>query len=196
MKTGLLLTMLLFLNSNCGHNFQTETIFPFSVDLETIDGQIINSSTFKNENILVIDFWNIHCGPCIQTFNSIRDNYDIWKLKTDTKIIAIAAQSRDERTVKFIKKSNWPFEVYFDPDYNLFRALSKHQKNGQIYYIFPTMFIFDKENKLIDKLEGAKQILKEGAKFPAKDETIKGEDIFEIDINFYYELFGGLKDKK
>lgn len=184
------------MNGHSGLNAQSKITFPFSVDVETIDGQIVNSSTFKNEGqMLIIDFWNRRCGPCIKTFNAIRDDYDKWNLKTDTKIIAIAAQSRDERTLKLIRESNWPFEVYFDPDYNLFRALSKHHTKGQIVFGFPTMFVFDKENKLINKLEGAKQKLKEGARYPTKDETLK-EDIFEIDMNFYYDFLEGLKDKK
>ena len=195
MKTVLFLTILLILNGYSGHT-QTEKIFPFSVDLETIDGQIINSSTFKNEKqILIIDFWNIGCSPCIKTFNAIRDNYDQWKSKTGTKIIAIAAQSRNEKTLQLIKESNWPFEVFFDPNYNLFRTLSKHYKEGQIVYAFPTMFLFDNKFKLIDKLEGTKQKLKAGAKYPANGETVTG-DIFDVDMNFYYDFLGGLTAKK
>lgn len=174
---------------------QTETPFPFSVDLETIDGQLINSSTFTNESqTLIVDFWNVRCGPCIASFDAIRDNYHNWNLKTDAKIIAIAAQARDERTLKLIKEKNWPFEVYFDPDYNLFKELSKHHKKGQITLSFPTMFIFGKDHKMIDKLEGTKQKLKDGAKIPKDGEIV--EDIFDIDMDFYYEFLGGLKDKK
>ena len=57
------------------------------------------------------------------------------------------------------------------------------------------MFVFDKDNKMIGKLEGTKQKLKDGAKYPTNDETVK-EDIFDIDMDFYYEFLGGLKDKK
>ena len=196
MKTSLVLTILLSINTPPGDGCRTETTFPFSVDLETMDGEIINSSIFTSEGeILIIDFWNIRCAPCIETFNSIRDNYHSWKLKTNAKIIAIAAQSRDERTLKLIKEKNWPFEVYFDPDYKLFNELSKHHEKGQITFVFPTMFVFGNDNKMIGKLEGAKQKLKDGAKYPTNDDTAK-EDIFDIDINFYYEFLGGLKDKK
>ena len=86
MKTSLVLTILLFINSHAGDGFRTKPTFPFSVDLETMDGQIINSSIFTSERkILIIDFWNIRCAPCIETFNSIRDNFHNWNLKTDRK---------------------------------------------------------------------------------------------------------------
>lgn len=199
MKASLFLAISLLISHNWRDNNQTEPTFPLSVDLETVDGKIINSSTLLNDKeILALDFWNASCGPCIMAFNSIRDNYDVWNSNTGAKIIAIASQKRDERILDLIKKSNWPFEVYFDPDYKLFIATSKAHKKGQIELGFPTMFVFDKQYDIVGKLSGARTKLIDGVRPPTKDAPITGswQDYFEVDMNHYYEFFKEIKEKK
>lgn len=198
MKASLFLAISLFISHNWRDTVQTEPAFPLSVDLETIDGKIINSSTLLNDKrILVLDFWIASCGPCIMAFNSIRDNYDDWNSNTGAKVIAIASQKRDEKILDLIKKSNWPFEVYFDPDYKLFIATSRAHQKGQIELGFPTMFVFDEDYELIGKLKTTTKLI-DGVRPPTKDAPIVGswQDYFEIDMNHYYEFFREIKEKK
>ena len=126
-------------------------------------------------------------------FDAVKDNFDTWNHKTDFKIIAIAAQEPDKKTVELIRQRNWPFEIYFDPDYNLFRQLSKYHNKNEIIFSFPTIFVFDNEWRMIDKLSGAKIKLKEGYKTP-KEGEVKA-DMFEIDLDYYYKLYKDIRSK-
>jgi len=164
-----------------------ENQFPFSVELLSVDGQKVNSETFLNDGKFVfIDFWNIHCGPCMQMFDAVRDNIDEWNVNTNCKIIAIAAQERDERTLKLISEKNWPIEIYFDPDYNLFRELCKFHDKNDMRYSFPTVFVFDNSWQIIDKLKGAKRKWKDGYK-PKKGDKITHK-MLVIDLEYYYKI--------
>jgi hypothetical protein len=60
-------------------------------------------------------------------------------------------------------------------------------------YSFPTVFAFDNSWHLIDKLKGARRILKEGY-VPEKDVQIP-QDVFVIDLNYYYNLFEKIRNE-
>jgi thiol-disulfide isomerase/thioredoxin len=176
-------------------NCTTDKSFPISVEILTIDSLKINSSTIFNDcKFVLMEFWSNYCRPCLMMFDAVKDNFDTWNHKTDFKIIAIAIQEPDAKIVELIKQRNWPFEFYFDPDYNLFRQLSKYHNKNEIIFSVPTIFVFDNEWRMIDKLRGAKIKLKEGYKVP-KEEEAKA-DMFEIDLDYYYKLYEDIRRKE
>ena len=128
------------------------------------------------------------------TFDAIAENFEEWNTMTNFKVIAIAVQSRDDRTIEFIKKRNWPFEVYFDQDYELFRTLlTNYDHPKSIQYGFPTIFIFDRYMNMVDKIVGSKTKLKKGVELP-KEGGAMGSDFFEADLNFYYDYYEKIKN--
>ena len=131
--------------------------FPISVEILTVDSLKLNSSTISNDGKFVLmEFWSNYCRPCLMMFDAVKDNFDTWNHKTDFKIIAIAIQEPDRKIAELIKQRNWPFEFYFDPEYNLFRQLSKYHNKNEIIFSVPTIFVFDNEWRMIGKLRGAK----------------------------------------
>jgi thiol-disulfide isomerase/thioredoxin len=168
--------------------------FPISVELMNPEGKMVNSSSFTSENKYVfIDFWHSGCGPCMQMFDAVKDNIEEWDQKTNCKIIAVACQEKNEQLIKLIESKKWPIEIYFDPDYNLFRQLNRLHDKTDMQYSFPTVFAFDNSWHLIDKLKGARRILKEGY-VPEKDVQIP-QDVFVIDLNYYYNLFEKIRNE-
>jgi peroxiredoxin len=156
--------------------------FPFSVELIIADGKMINSSILTNDNkVVFIYFWHSGCSPCMQMFDAVRDNIEEWNKETNCKIIAITCQERDEKIIQLIESKKWPVEVYFDPNYTLFKVLSQFHDKSDMQFSFPTVFVFNEKWQLIDKLKGTKR------KFNPQKEVKSYED-FEIDLDYYYNL--------
>jgi len=168
--------------------------FPISVDLFSPDGKKVNSSSFTSENKYVfIDFWHSGCGPCMQMFDAVKDNFDEWDQNTNCKIIAVACQEKNEQLIQLIESKKWPIEIYFDPGYNLFRQLNRFHDKTDMQFSFPTLFVFDNSWQLIDKLKGAKRKFKDGF-IPDKDVPIP-HDVLVVDLNYYYELFDNYRNQ-
>lgn len=113
MLNSLILILLLnFISAN-----SEDQAFPYSVELKTVNGKTINSSSFSSENKYVfVEFWFTGCGPCSQWFDTVKNNFDEWNSKTNCKIIAVACQKRDYNALRFIEAKKWPFGIYFDPE--------------------------------------------------------------------------------
>ncbi len=167
----------------------TNDKFPVEVTLINMNGDSICSSELTNDGkILMIDFWQTYCGSCIKMLNAVSNNYDMWNSKTNCKIIAIANQKPDEKTLEFIKKKDWPFEIYFDPEYNLFKELKNRINKVDSNFAFPTVFIFNADYELIDNFSGTKEIWPDGHP-PVYQEGKIIQDNRVIDLNYYYDLF-------
>ncbi len=164
------------------------TEFPLSVELISFDGKQFNTSQFSNDNQMVfIDFWHLGCSPCMQFFDAVREHYDKWQQYTNCKIIAVACQERDEKIIQVVESANWPVEVYFDPDYKLFEALCRLHDKNDMQFSFPTIFVFDEQWRLLDKLKGAKRKPKDGVT-PGPNKKITLDD-FVVDLEAYFRMF-------
>ena len=98
-----------------------------SVDIKTIDGKTINTSTFSNDGKpLVINFWATWCKPCVRELSNIAELYPDWVDETGVKIIAISID--DSRTMArvapFVNGKGWEYEVYVDPNGDFKRAMN------------------------------------------------------------------------
>ena len=88
-----------------------------AVDLKTMDGKKINSSTFSNNGKpMVITFWATWCKPCIEELNAINENYVDWQKETGVKVIAISIDDAktSARVAPFVNGKGWPYYVYGD----------------------------------------------------------------------------------
>ena len=62
-----------------------------SVDIKNIDGGIINTSEFNNDNNpIIISFWATWCKPCKEELDNIHEVYADWVEETNVKLIAIS----------------------------------------------------------------------------------------------------------
>ena len=78
LKTQIIPLMLLILGSTSSPaqslNFVEGDIFPFS-EIETMSGASYSIDSLE-ANLLVMNFWNIGCKPCIQELPFLNDIYD------------------------------------------------------------------------------------------------------------------------
>ena len=98
-----------------------------NIPIETLSGEQINASDLSNNgNPIIVSFWATWCKPCISELEAINDIYEELQAETGVKVIAISVDdARSYAKVKAIAFGNdWPFEMYFDKNQNLKRALN------------------------------------------------------------------------
>ncbi len=96
------------------------------VDVKTLDGKMISTSTFNNDgNPMIISFWATWCKPCVQELTTIADVYEDWQDETGVKLIAISVDnSRTSGGVMpLINGKDWDYEVYLDENGDFKRAM-------------------------------------------------------------------------
>lgn len=127
-------------------NYKTRTNFEKgkyikNFEFEKLTGESNEISNYKGK-IVVLNFWNTSCRPCIAEMPNL--NKLVSKMKNKNVIfIAPASQNKNIKLMnKFLKKHQFNYEVVFY-DY----------KNVGIT-ILPTHIIIDKDSKVIAKLIG------------------------------------------
>ncbi len=118
--------------------------FP-SVDLKSLESEIISTSSFNEQDKLyVFSFWATWCAPCIQELEAISEVYADWKTQINVELIAVSTDdSRTQKRVKpLINGKGWEYKVLLDTNQDLKRKLSIANipylvvvKNGKIVFI-------------------------------------------------------------
>ena len=88
-----------------------------SVNIKNIDGGIINTSEFNNNNNpIIISFWATWCKPCKEELDNIHEVYADWVEETNVKLIAISIDdARNTSKIKpLVNAKGWEYEVYQD----------------------------------------------------------------------------------
>jgi|RifOxyC2_1024027.scaffolds.fasta_scaffold01125_2 peroxiredoxin len=143
-----------------------------SVDLKTMDGKTINSSTFSNNGKpMVINFWATWCKPCVLELSNMAEIYDTWAKETGVKVIAISIDDTRSmaRVAPFVNGKAWEYEVYIDPNSDFKRAMNVPN--------VPHTFLIDGSGKIVwqhtSYADGDENELYEMIKKLAKGESIK-----------------------
>jgi cytochrome c biogenesis protein CcmG, thiol:disulfide interchange protein DsbE len=115
-----------------------------SVDLKTLEGQTINTSSFSNDgNFYLISFWATWCKPCRKELSAIAEYYDDWQEETGIKLIAVSTD--DSRGVSqvgaIVNSSGWEYEIYLDTNGDFKRAMNVNT--------IPHMFIINGQNEIV-----------------------------------------------
>ena len=96
------------------------------VDVKTLDGRIVSTSTFSNNSKpMILVFWiSWHKNPA-KELNAIAEYYDDWKKETGVKLITIAEDdARTSATIAGIVASKeWSYEFYIDNTQDFKRAM-------------------------------------------------------------------------
>jgi peroxiredoxin len=116
------LLLLLFLACSL---VQAQKAIP-NIELKNEEGKIVNISKQTNETLKVYSFWATWCMPCINELDAINENYSDWKDEIDVDLVAISID--DARTaskvVPLLNGKEWEFEILFDTNHKLKRALN------------------------------------------------------------------------
>ena len=115
-----------------------------SVDLKTLDGSIINTTEFDNDNNpIIISFWATWCKPCKQELENIQEVYDDWREETNVKLIAISIDdARNTSKIKpLVNAKGWEYEVYQDSNREFATKMGVNP--------IPHTFLLDKDKNIV-----------------------------------------------
>lgn len=158
--------------------------FSSQVQLLTEDHDTVFVQSLNLRGPLVLEFWNMGCGPCISFLNQVAERYDEWKDSTQTQIIAIVSPGIDPITPRFVAHKKWPFPVYYDIDFAFYKALSSMYSGEATIEGFPTAYVLNNENQLVYKLTNVKR---KSSREPKPGEELTKE-MLELDFAYYYQL--------
>lgn len=83
--------------------------------VKNLKGEIFDLDQYKNK-ILIIDFWNTHCGSCIRQFPKYEALYQNLKNRRDVELLILNEGAVD--SFEAVKQNPWTkdytFPVYYD----------------------------------------------------------------------------------
>lgn len=115
-----------------------------AIDIKTLDGKTINTSSFDNGGKpMIISFWATWCTPCKKELNNINELYADWQKETGIKIIAVSIDdSRNSPKIQpYVDSQSWEYEVYSDPNGDFKRALNVNS--------IPHTFLVNGDKKIV-----------------------------------------------
>lgn len=140
LKTAILLVLPLLILSS----FTSPDKKMPSVDLKNLDGKVVNSSEFINNNkVTIVSFWATWCTPCKKELDIYHDLYEDWVEAYDVEFVAITIDNaRALAKVKpLVAQKGWEFTVLSDVNEDL-----KKQMN---FIYVPQTYILDKEGNIV-----------------------------------------------
>jgi len=143
------------------------------VDVKTLDGRMVSTSTFENDGKpIIISFWATWCKPCIHELTTIADEYEDWQDETGVKLIAISVDnSRTSGGVlPLVNGKDWDYEVYLDENKDFQRAMGVN--------LVPHTFVLNGKGEIVWEhtafTEGSELELIEIIRKVAKGEDVSG----------------------
>lgn len=118
-------------------------------DFELADrtGKKVKLSSYRGK-VVVLNFWTITCGPCIEEMPSIVDMHRILAEDDDIQVLTITVDA-DWQTVRHIFPGGTRLPILFDPDRSIV--------NGKFgTRLFPETWVIDKEGIIRARFDGAR----------------------------------------
>jgi len=120
-----------------------------AIDLLTLDGDSINTSSFYiKDSLIIISCWATWCKPCIKELNELSLKYDNWRDSNDVVLYAVSIDNdkKRDKVRSFVNKRNWPFQVLLDENKKLISALSHYKDKG---FLIPHVLIYNGKGNLL-----------------------------------------------
>ena len=113
-------------------------------DLESLDDQYISLSQYRGK-IVVLNFWYVGCGPCIEEMPYFQDLEEQWPGDTEMVILAVNYQNDPATVQDFVDIGQYTFTVLLDTDGAV---------GAQFATLFPTTYFIDTNGVIQYKKEG------------------------------------------
>ena len=142
-----------------------------SVDLKTLEGKTVSSSTFSNDGKpIIISFWATWCSPCKKELNAVAEVYDDWRKETGVKLIAVSLDDSrsSSKVAPYVNSKGWEYDEYLDLNSDFKRAMGVNNP--------PHTFIVDGKGNVVWQHVGYKDG-DEAQYIEVVRKVIKGEKI-------------------
>lgn len=117
----------------------TEVVEAKDFEVQTIDGQMVKLSDFKDGKPIVINFWSHKCSPCVQempTFEGLYDEY-----KDQVHFLMINTFNDISASNTFIDTYHYSFPVYHD--------VNRKARKSLYVPSLPTTYIIDQNFNVV-----------------------------------------------
>lgn len=141
----------------------TEVVEAKDFEVQTVDGQMVNLSDFKDGKPIVINFWSHKCSPCVQempTFEGLYSEY-----KDQVHFLMINTFSDISASNTFIDTYHYSFPVYHD--------VNRKARKSLYVPSLPTTYIIDQNFNVV---RGGKGVVTYPMVKEVLDELLRGEN--------------------
>lgn len=116
-------------------------------ELRDREGRKVKLSSLRGK-VVVMNFWTITCGPCVEEMPSIEDMHRILAEDDDIAVVTVTVDA-DWQTVQRLFPRGTELPVLFDPDRRIVNG-----KYGT--RLFPETWIIDKKGIIRARFDGAR----------------------------------------
>lgn len=113
-------------------------------DIKSIGGERISLDRLRGR-VVVIDFWSITCGPCVDANEHLQELYDSFG-QQGLSVIGLSIDKDEQAVKQFLRFNPVSYPVGLATD-EVIRAY------GGVFAL-PQTFIVDKDGKIVRKYEG------------------------------------------
>ncbi len=92
-----------------------------AIDLELLDGGQLDLASYKDKNVVILDFWATWCGPCVRAMPIIDKVASKYK-DQGVLLFAVNIQESPDEIHEFLKNADLDVNVALDKDGDVARA--------------------------------------------------------------------------